>query len=162
MIDEKHIIEIKKLNRKSFIYSLFPYVLFILFFSISYYLELEYSDATNLFNDKLIDVCSIFFGIFVGCLYLFGKFKTEKTYSEFLKFCKILLYLNIIVIILSFIIILINDKLPITISSKYFSIKMKSVLFSFYIGIFAVTLYYIIRFINIILKLLTLEKKDCR
>lgn len=162
MIDEKHILEIRKLRRKSIIYSFFPYAIFFLFFGISYYLEFEYSDATNLFNDKLIDVCSIFFGIFVGCLYLFEKFKTEKTYSDFLKFCKILLYLNITVIILSFVVILINDKLPIHVSSKYFFIKTKSALFSFYLGIFAVTLYYIIRFINIVLKLLASEKKDCR
>ena len=135
-----------------------PYIVFFTVFSLSYYLKFEYNSETNLFNDKLIDVSSIFFGVFIGCLYLFEKFKNNKTYLEFLKFCKTLLYQNVIIIIFSFLIILINDKLEYCIDIKNFQFYPKSFCFSIYVALFAVTLLNIIRFIKIILKILSSNK----
>lgn len=159
MIDNKYLKIISK-NRKHKIWQqILPFVIFAVTFVSSYKLDFKYNQNTNLFNDKLIDVCSIFFGIFIGCLYLFEKFKTDSTYKDFLKFCKILLYQNLIIIALSFIIILINEILPENLKiTKEFYLRTKSFAFSVYIGLFCVTLYNIFKFIRIILKILKSEK----
>lgn len=158
MIDKKHIKEISALRNRKIFFNVIPCAVFILTFLISYILKFEYNQETALFNDKLIDVCSIFFGIFIGCLYLFEKFKKNNTYSEFLKFCKILLYQNVLIIIFSFLIILINDKLVNTVLIKKYSFFPRVFCFSFYIALFAVTLLNVIRFINIIFKILSSNK----
>lgn len=154
MIDDKHKREIRTLRNKKIFFNGLPYIVFFIVFSVSYFLKLEYNQETSLFNDKLIDVCSIFFGVFIGCLYLFEKFKDNNTYIEFLKFCKILLYQNVIIIILSFLIILISEKLAFSIEIKNYQFYPKSFCFSFYVALFGVTLLNIIRFIKIILKIL--------
>lgn len=158
MIDEKHKNEIRTLKNRKIFFKVLPYFVFLSIFIISYFTGFEYNQNTNLFNDKLIDVSSIFFGVFIGCLYLFEKFKPNKTYSEFLKFCKILLYQNIVLIIYSFLIILINDKLKPTIFIKEYEFYPRILLFSFYIALFSVTLLNITRFIKIILKILSTSK----
>ncbi|CAD7815943.1 hypothetical protein CHRY9390_03069 [Chryseobacterium aquaeductus] len=155
MIHESHINNIERYRRRALVKRAIPYFVFILTFLLAYYLKFKYSESTNLFNDKLIDVCSIFFGIFIGCLYLFEKFRSNETYSEFLKFCKILLYQNLIVIAFSFIIILTNDNIPkeeIKILNCMFDIR--ALVFSLYVALFAVVLQRIFIFIKIILKVL--------
>jgi hypothetical protein len=121
-----------------------------------------YKDNTALVNDKLIDVSSIFFGVFLGCLYLFERFKNNETYQEFLRFCKRLLYLNIIIITLSFIVILVNDKVPesknIILGKHTYDFRLKSLFFSFYIALFAITLFNIWRFVKLILIILKTNK----
>jgi len=156
MISEENISRINIYRNRAFIRKILPYSIFLLSFSISYYFNFTYSDDTSLFNDKLIDVSSIFFGVFIGCLYLFEKFRSNSTYTEFLKFCKILLYQNLIIIVLSFIIILINEKLPDEkiLIYKHLFIDIKSFIFSLYIAFFSSTIYNVVIFINIILKLL--------
>lgn len=126
---------------------------FIFIFIISYLLDIHYNNDTNLFNDKLIDVCSIFFGIFIGSIYLFKKI--EKSYEDFIRFCKTLLINNLIVIFLSFFIILYNDKFPdnITLYGDYI-LKPKVAIFSFYVAYFSLVLWDIKRFINMIAKIL--------
>lgn len=158
MIDEKEIQKIRALKNKKLFFSILPYAVFVSVFIISYFLKFEYNQDTNLFNDKLIDVSSIFFGVFIGCLYLFEKFKNNKTYLEFLKFCRILLYQNVTIIIFSFLIILINDKLEYCIDIKNFIFYPKSFFFSLYVALFGVTILNLIRFIKIILKILTANK----
>lgn len=156
MISDRYVNIINRYRNRAFVKKLLPLSIFLLSFSISFYLGFKYSDETNLFNDKLIDVCSIFFGVFIGCLYLFEKFRSDSTYKEFLKFCKILLYQNLIIIVFSFIIILINGEFSDEkkILFKYVFIDFKSLIFSIYIGLFASTIYNIVIFINIMLKLL--------
>ncbi len=146
---------------RAFVKKLLPYSIFLLFFLISYLLGFKYSNETNLFNDKLIDVCSIFFGVFIGCLYLFEKFRSGSTYREFLKFCKILLYQNLIIIVFSFIIILINEELPNNkkLLFNFFYIDFKSLIFSIYVALFSSTIYNIFVFINIMLKLLKSDRE---
>lgn len=105
MISADNLKDIRRAKIKKLIYSSMDYVIFFISFFISYNLNFSYNENTSLFNDKLIDVCSIFFGVFIGCMYLFKEFKDAKTYDIFMKFSKNLLYLNLIIIILSFIII---------------------------------------------------------
>jgi hypothetical protein len=159
MIDNKYLETIRKNQIVKKWQQTSPFVIFLVIFIISYKLDFKYSENTNLFNDKLIDVCSIFFGIFIGCLYLFEKFKSNSTYKDFLRFCRILLYQNIIIIALSFVIILVNDILPENFKiTKDFFVKTRPFVFSVYIGLFSVTLYNIFKFIRIILKILKSEK----
>ena len=108
MISAKNIQAIQNLKFKKYFDIFFQYSIPITCLILSYNLDLTFTNDTSLVNDKLIDVSSIFFGIFLGCLYLFNRFKNNETYQEFLKFCKRLLYLNLIIIAYSFIIILIN------------------------------------------------------
>ncbi len=155
MIDPKLIKERYRLRMLKKWHQLLPFLMFFMIFIISYKFNFKYGNDNNLFNDKLIDVCSIFFGVFIGCLYLFEKFKSDTTYKQFLFFSKILLYQNIVIIALSFIIILINDILPDKISlSKNIIVNGKTFIFSIYIALFSVTLYNIFKFIRIILKIL--------
>lgn len=158
MISKKNIDTIQSLKLAKFVNTFMQYFIFTLCLIVSYQLDFKFSDKTELVNDKLIDVSSIFFGIFLGCLFLFERFKNNETYDDFLKFCRLLLFLNIIIIALSFIIILANDKIPITesyiIGQMEFSIKFQTLLFSFYISLFAVTIYNLWKFIKIILIIL--------
>lgn len=158
MISEKHKKDIQRKKIKVFVFKKIPHIVFWGVFILSYYFHFEYKDDLGLFNDKLIDVSSIFFGIFIGCLYLFEKFKNNNTYNEFLKFCRILLYLNVVIIVYSFLIMLINDKIMeeymIKIRTMDFKIYPKVILFSMYIALFSVVIINIIRFISIILKIL--------
>lgn len=158
MISQENLQAIQKLKFTKRVNILLQIFIFIISLFFSYKFNLTYSDQTSLVNDKLIDVSSIFFGIFLGCLYLFEKFKNNDTYNEFLFFCKILLCLNIIIIALSFIIILTNDLIPISkqfdIGQIKFTIKLQTLFFSFYISLFALTLFNIWRFIKIILIIL--------
>ncbi len=158
MIDEKHIREINTLNKRKLFMSVIPYIIFAAVIIISYCLRFEYSEETSLFNDKLIDVSSIFFGIFIGCLYLFEKFKNNNTYSDFLKFCKKLLFQNLILIAFSFLIILINNRIKCEYIYNEYIIYPRTLLFSSYIALFAVTLFNMLRFIRIILKILASNK----
>jgi hypothetical protein len=134
------------------------YILFLCSFILCFIFDCSYNETTSLFNDKLIDVCSIFFGIFIGCLYLFERFRPNTTYTDFLRFCRNLLYVNVLVIAYSFIIILINpslrDNYEISIKTFVFDIKPKVLLFSTYVSIFSLVIYRIIRFINMILIIL--------
>jgi len=134
------------------------YILFLFSFILCFSFNFYYSEDTSLFNDKLIDVCSIFFGIFIGCLYLFDRFRPNDTYTAFLKFCRHLLYINLAIIAYSFIIILVNpllaDKYEVVIKNEIFDIKPKVLLFSPYVSLFSVVIYRIVRFINMILIIL--------
>lgn len=136
--------------------------IFVITLIFCYKLNFVYEENTALVNDKLIDVSSIFFGVFLGCLYLFERFKNNETYQEFLRFCKRLLYLNIIIITLSFIVILVNDKVPesknIILGKHTYYVRLKSLFFSFYIALFAITLFNIWRFVKIILIILKTNK----
>lgn len=158
MIAEQHKNEIRKLRNRRKISVVIPYIIFIFIFLTSYYFRFEYSEKTDLFNDKVIDVSAIFFGVFIGSLYLFEKFKNNKTYKDFLRFCKIILLQNIIIIGLSFLIILINEKLVISILISDFMIYPKSIIFSFYVAFCSTTLLNIVRFIKIVLKILESSK----
>lgn len=162
MISKENLSTINKLKQKKFYNLLLQFSIFFVCLFFCYQLNIEYNENTSLVNDKLIDVSSIFFGIFLGSLYLFEKFKNDVVYQEFLFFCKRLLYLNIVIIAYSFIIIIINNKIPInqliTIREKTYFIKLRVSLFSFYISIFALTLYNIWRFVKIILIILKSNK----
>jgi len=162
MISNNHLKEIEKLKIKKITYFFLECLLFIITLISCYQLNLEYNEDTALVNDKLIDVSSIFFGIFLGCLYLFERFKSNSTYQYFLVFCKRLLILNIIIIAFSFIVILLNKSIPdsksITIGNEIFQIKIKSLFFSLYVSLFAITLFNIWRFIKIILIILKSNK----
>lgn len=162
MISKNHLNTIQKSKIKKTTSFVLQCVIFIITFVLSYKLNLIYNQNTALVNDKLIDVSSIFFGIFLGCLYLFERFKNNDTYPDFLRFCKQLLLLNIIIIALSFIIILLNDSIPISKTIKFekviYQIRLKSLLFSFYISLFAITLFNIWRFVKIILIILKTNK----
>lgn len=163
MISNDNLNKIEKSNFKAKLYFSIDYIVFLILLIISYLLSFSYNEDTSLFNDKLIDVCSIFFGVFIGCMYLFEKFKNNETHKDFLKFSKKILYLNLIIIAFSFIIILVNPILPSNsklsyIIFTYFPInlnfKPKVFMFSIYIALFAVTIYNIFRFIKIILIIL--------
>lgn len=156
MISEEKINNIKKDKIKKKLISLIDYVIFIFLLFVSYNLNFQFNNDTTLFNDKLIDVCSIFFGVFIGSIFLFEKFKTSNSYSEFLKFSKNLLYLNLLIIVYSFVIILVN---PILLDNSNVLIKFKPkvLIFSIYISIFGVVVYKIYRFIKIILVILKSE-----
>lgn len=158
MISQNNLNAIQNNKVIKWIYDNLQYFIFIICLIFSYKLNLKYSTENQLFNDKLIDVSSIFFGIFLGCLYLFEKFKNNMTYQEFLGFCKRLLYLNVFIIAYSFIVILLNDKVPDSIqhsiSNYNFKINYKSLFFSLYISFFGLILYNIYRFIKIVLIIL--------
>ena len=137
---------------------LLDYIFFLVTFILSFIFNFKYSEDTSLFNDKLIDLCSIFFGVFIGCLYLFERFKSNATYTAFLRFCKHLLYLNVFVIAYSFIIILVNplllEKYEVSTTIFIIDIKPKVLLFSLYVSTFSIIIYRIMRFINMILIIL--------
>ena len=157
MISERNSREIDRARNKIWLKLVEP-VIFICTISVSYIYDFQYNDDTSLFNDKLIDVCSIFIGIFIGCLYLFDRFKNSQIYQDFLTFCRILLYLNITIIAYSFIIILVNpiltESYKISNSHFVFNLKLKVLLFSVYIALFNVVIYRMIRFINMVLIIL--------
>lgn len=146
--------KILKNKLRKYLAIIFPWFIFFACLITSYFLKLQYSESTNLFNDKLIDVSSIFFGIFVGCIFLFEKFSSNKIYRKFLKFCKTLLYFNITIICLSFIIILINEKLPEELDLSFTVIYPRILIFSIYIALFAVTLLKITQFSKMIFTIL--------
>jgi len=162
MISKQHINEIKNIKQKKNIKNLIPVMIFLICFVLSIRLEITYSSETSLINDKLIDVCSIFFGIFIGSIYLFNKFKNQDTYNKFLGFCKILISLNLLIISMSFIIIVLHESIEnyngiILIFEEYLSLKtsLNNLIYSFYLGLFGVTINYIYRYlaaINIILQ----------
>lgn len=158
MISKKNLKEIQDSKFSKLITKLAHWFIFVITLLICYKLDFVYNQNTALVNDKLVDVSSIFFGVFLGCLYLFERFKNNETYQEFLKFCKRLLYLNILIITLSFIVILVNDKVPelkiIILWENIYEIRFKSFFFSVYISLFAVTLFNIWRFVKIILIIL--------
>lgn len=154
MINYKDIQEIQKLKRKKKFLKILPYGVFFFIFFASYFFRFEYNENTELFIDKLVDVGSIFFGIFIGCIYLFEKFKENTTYIIFLRFCKLLLYQNIVIIIFSFLIILVNDQIIEQYVIKKTIIYPRVGLFSIYVAFFSVIMTNMIRFISIMLKLL--------
>lgn len=163
MISKKNLQNIQNLKMKKKVRIIIPYIIFFSCLITCYILNLIYDNNSSLVNDKLIDVSSIFFGVFLGCLYLFEKFKNNKTYQEFLKFCKRLLYMNIFIIAYSFIIILINDLIPEFKSFCIFEIdiiiKLKALLFSLYLSFFGLTLYNMYRFLKIVLIILETNNK---
>lgn len=168
MISDDNLKKIEKSKFKRKLHFFIDYIVFLILLIVSYLLSFSYSEDTSLFNDKLIDVCSIFFGVFIGCLYLFEKFKKNETHKEFLKFSKKILYLNLIIIAFSFIIILINPILPDVKKLSYIlflygsinlELKPKILMFSIYVALFAVTIYNIFRFIKIILIILRSKEK---
>lgn len=158
MISDQNRQEISSARQRKHLNLIFQVLMFICSFSISYYCDFHYNDSTQLFNDKLIDVCSIFFGIFIGCLYLFDRFRPNHTYNDFLKFCRHLLYFNVVIIAYSFVIILVNpsleEKLIFSIKNVDFDLKPQVFLFSVYIALFTIVIYRMIRFINMILIIL--------
>lgn len=153
MISDDNKQRISKLKRDKIESILIQLFIFISTFIVSYLFEVQYNNDTNLFNDKLIDVCSIFFGVFIGSIYLFKKI--EKSYEDFIRFCKALLINNLIIIFFSFFIILYNDKFPdnITLYEDYV-LKPKVAVFSLYVAYFSLVLWDIKRFINMIVKIL--------
>lgn len=158
MISNENKISLSNVKFKGCISKILPYLIFTICLLFCYSFDLKYNDNTSLVNDKLIDVCSIFFGVFIGCLYLFEKFKNNLTYNRFLIFSKRLLYLSIIIISYSFVIMLINDKIPSSSSflilEKKIIVNFQSLFFSIYISLFSVTVFNIWRFISIILIIL--------
>ena len=168
MISDDNLKKIEKSKFKRKLHFFIDYIVFLILLMVSYLLSFSYNEDTSLFNDKLIDVCSIFFGVFIGCMYLFEKFKNNETHKEFLKFSKKILYLNLIIIAFSFIIILINPILPDVKKLSYIlflygsinlELKPKILMFSIYVALFAVTIYNIFRFIKIILIILRSKEK---
>ena len=169
MISDDNLNKIEKSNLKRKLHFSIDFIVFLILFIVSYLLGFSYNEDTSLFNDKLIDVCSIFFGVFIGCMYLFEKFKNNETHKEFLKFSKKILYLNLIIIAFSFIIILVNPILPDICKQSYIlfsyvptnlNFKPKVLMFSIYVALFAVTIYNIFRFIKIILTILKSKEND--
>jgi hypothetical protein len=155
MISNENLYAIQKQKFLKFLNNLIPFTIFVFCFLSSYSLNITYAENTQLVNDKLIDVSSIFFGVFIGCLYLFEKFKNENTFKRFLDFCKRLLYLNVIIITMSFVVILTDQYIPELIEYNKFgyliTVKWPALIFALYISIFGITLYNIWRFIKIML-----------
>ena len=134
------------------------FLILILTFILSYLFDITYNEDTSLFIDKVIDVCSIFFGVFVGSIYLFKKLK--ESYKDFIKFSKSLLIQNLVLIFLSFFIIIYNDKLPSHILvCEDWILKPKVILFSGYVSFFTLGLWNIVRFIIMISKMLQINKE---
>jgi hypothetical protein len=161
MISDENIEQINKSKENKFFLDALPFIILLLSFFISIYFQFKLNDDTALFVDKIIDFSSIFFGVFIGCLYLFDKFKSNNTYNSFLRFCKTSIFLNIILITLSFILIVINPLLSDDEICSYdflyfirFGYSIKTILFSLYFSVFATSIYYLIRFLRIIFILL--------
>lgn len=153
MISGENIKEISSLTFEKRLGVLIQLIIFIIAFFATYYFDLKYDENTNLFNDKLVDVCSIFFGVFIGSIYLFKKLK--DSYEDFIKFSKKLLVQNLVIIFLSFFVMLFSDKLPVEINLfDYLTIKPRVILFAFYVGFFCLTLWNIKRFITMVTKML--------
>jgi NAD/NADP transhydrogenase beta subunit len=153
MISGKNKKEITDLTFEKRLGTLIQVIIFIVAFSTTYYFDLKYDENTNLFNDKLVDVCSIFFGVFIGSIYLFKKLK--DSYEDFIKFSKKLLVQNLAIIFMSFFVMLYSDELPIDINLfDYLTIKPRVILFSIYVGFFCLTLWNIKRFITMVTKML--------
>jgi hypothetical protein len=150
MISDEKINNIRKDKIKKGLILTIDYIIFILLYVVSYKFEFQFNEDRTLFNDKLIDVCSIFFGVFVGCIFLFEKFKKADTYTEFINFSRNLLFLNLLIIALSFVIILINPILAET-SEFIISWKPKVLLFSIYVSLFGVVIYKIFRFVKMMI-----------
>ncbi|RXG25674.1 hypothetical protein DSM02_841 [Leeuwenhoekiella polynyae] len=133
-------------------------LILILTFALSYLFDITYNEDTSLFIDKVIDVCSIFFGVFVGSIYLFKKLK--ESYKDFIRFSKSLLIQNLLLIFLSFFIIIYNDKFPsdIVICEDWI-LKPKVILFSGYVSFFTLSLWNIVRFIIMISQMLESNKE---
>ena len=85
MISDEKINNIKKDKIKKILILTIDYIIFSVLFFISYKFEFQFNEDKTLFNDKLIDVCSIFFGVFVGCIFLFEKFKRSFYLNVFVK-----------------------------------------------------------------------------
>ncbi|OAZ05355.1 hypothetical protein FLB_02440 [Flavobacterium succinicans] len=131
-------------------------------FLFFYLLRIDFNSSTALFNDKLIDCCAIFFGVFFACLGLFEKFKTRKSYFKFIFFVKRLIYLNLLMIILSLSIIILKDINFLHKGSEvfdaihdFFPVNYHRVLFSFYISLYVISIQQIIYFIRVILTLIS-------
>lgn len=163
MISHENEKKIDKSKENKFWLKSLPLIISTISFFISIYLQFKLNDDTALFVDKIIDLCSIFFGVFIGCLYLFEKFKSieTETYNLFLKFCKTSISLNIILISLSFVLIVFNpifsDKIFYSSDFLYFitfKYSLKTIAFSIYFGVFSVSIYYLIRLLKIIFILL--------
>jgi hypothetical protein len=150
MISDEKINNIRTAKIKKCLLSTIDYLIFTVLFFVSYKFKFQFNADTTLFNDKLIDVCSIFFGVFVGCIFLFEKFKKKTTYDEFINFSRNLLFLNLMIIALSFIIILINPILAET-SEFIIGFKPKILLFSIYVSLFGVIIYRIYRFVKMMI-----------
>ncbi|WP_158210445.1 hypothetical protein [Myroides phaeus] len=164
MISEENIKEIKRIKFRKRKDSIIPWLVCVISFIINYSLEVTYSDKVNLFNDKLIDVSALFFGVFVGSLYLFDKFSDRPFYNSLIKFSKKLIALNIIVIVMSFIFVLYNESflkiISFTILKKEFSLNLSLVLFSLYVSISTITMYYICKYIQILFLLIKHKNKN--
>lgn len=138
--------------------------LLILFFSFLFFylLRIDFDSSTALFNDKLIDCCAIFFGVFFACLGLFEKFKTRKSYFKFIFFVKRLIYLNLLMILLSLSIILLKDINFFHTGNEiydaihdFFPVNYHRALFSFYISLYIISIQQIINFNRVILTLIS-------
>lgn len=161
MISDENIEQIINSKVNKFLLDSFPFIILLVSFFISIYFQFKLNEDTALFVDKIIDLSSIFFGVFIGCLYLFDKFKSNDTYNSFLRFCKTSIFLNVILITLSFILIVINPLLSDDVICSYdflffirFSYTIKTILFSLYFSVFSSSIYYLIRFLRIIFILL--------
>jgi len=64
MISGENTKEISNLTFEKRLGVLMQVIIFLIAFFTTYYFDLKYDESTNLFNDKLVDVCSIFFGVF--------------------------------------------------------------------------------------------------
>lgn len=161
MISDENIKEIKKSKLNKFMLDTIPFFIVIVSFFISIYFQFKLDNDTALFVDKIIDLSSIFFGVFIGCLYLFEKFKFSDAYKAFMKFCKKSIYLNILLIVFSFLLIVVNPLFSEDIICSFnflnlltFDFYYKSILFSMYFSVFTVSVYYLVRFLRIIFILL--------
>jgi len=156
MISDEKINNIRKDKIKKGLILSIDYLIFIILFFLSYIFEFQFNNDRTLFNDKLIDVCSIFFGVFVGCIFLFEKFKKADTYTEFINFSRNLLFLNLLIITLSFVIILVNPNLAET-SEFIICFKPKVLLFSIYVSLFGVVIYKIFRFVKMMIVIIRVK-----
>lgn len=163
MIRNQTINQNRKYKQNARIKSLVPWLIFIFSFIINYYLEVDYSGEIQLFNDKIIDVSALFFGVFVGSLYLFDKFNERVFYSNLIKFSKKLIILNVILIILSFLIILYHQSFSIkgviVLGANIISLNYSLIVFSIYVSTSAVTIYFMMEYIKVLFLLINPSKK---
>lgn len=129
-----------------------PIGIFIISFLLCFKFQLEYDSEKEIILDKIIDVCSIFFGVFVGALFLFERLKNKSTLNHLKKFSFYLISFNLLIIIFSFIIMNFNKHFIIDFCSIYIDISV--IIYCVYIALFNLCIFYIFRFIRMIMLLI--------
>ncbi len=141
------------ISKKKIIELVIPFLIVIGTLTISLILQLKFEDNKELVLDKAIDVCSIFFGIFIGALFLFERLKNKSTLADLKKFSYYLLIGNLFIIFFSFIIINYNESLNYAFNLKSYNVELQSIIYSVYLTLFNLCIYYIFRFIKMIILL---------